>query len=201
MYELLFPCFFIFPLLNYLLNFKNIQFYRLSNKFIVSLVALFIPVLGILDIYPEKMMDILRYTQLSYYTIDLIAALVQKDVFQAIHHLIGYSLIYVSYIVLSQNIITANVIFLIFLIEQGFITLLSITLLLKSKYSSKELYSIIKLNYYINCILILFRIPQYLYIIIVYNPTIINTTVLFTQYLWSLKSFLHLRTAFYKIKL
>ena len=128
MYELLFPCLYIFPLLNYLFNFKNIQFYRLSNRFIVSLVTLFLPILGILDIYPDKMMDILRYTQLSYYTIDLIAALIQKDIFQIIHHLIGYCLIYASDIVLSQNIITPNVILLIFLIEQGFITLLCITL-------------------------------------------------------------------------
>jgi len=192
-----------FSFINYSQNSYDISFLRSSNRFIVSYFAFFLPFIGL--IINEQIKNILLflfYMQISYYTIDIPIAIIKKDSFQIIHHLIGYVLNYYAFIyseLFPYEILT------LYLIEQGSVILLSYGLILKYKYTTKQLHKLITLNYYLYCFFIIFRIIFYIYILyIIYGNIniLMNILLLFVligQYLWTFNSFLSVKKSYLKI--
>lgn len=232
MYEFIICSVFILPIGNYLLNYRNLSFMRTLNRAIVSYFAFLIPLYSffiyfyikylsnylnnyylIKNIIPidsiNNILSLLHLTfllQNTYYTIDLPIALIKKDCFQLTHHLIGYLLNYLAYYYGKYAPITT---LMFYFIEQGSVIVLSTTLLLKFKYSSKELYNYIKYNYYLYSVVLILRLILYLYVLLVVIPENLNqydslkyiAIISFTaQYIWAYNSYNGVKISYIKLQ-
>ena len=213
MYEYILSTIYFVPIINYFTNYKNLNFLRSANRFIASYYSLVIPIFGL--ILNNELPSILRTlftVQMLYYTIDMPIAIYKKDIFQIIHHVIGYGLNYFAYF---YSNVAPFIILLFYLIEQGSVLLLATTLMLKHNYSIHHLYKTISLNYYLFCCVLFIRAFFYIYTLnIAYDHIKCNlkfnleAIVLYTfllivmigQYYWAYTSFLSVRKAFFKIK-
>lgn len=232
MYEFIICSVFIIPIGNYLLNFKNLNFMRTLNRAIVSYFAFLIPLYAFFiyfymiylsyyfnnyhltkNLIPlDSINNIISFLYLTfivqntYYTIDLPIAIIKKDFFQLIHHLIGYLLNYLAYYYGKYAPLTT---LMFYFIEQGSVIVLSTTLLLKFKYSSKELYNYIKYNYYIYSIVLILRLILYIYVLFYlipknfnhYNDLIYIAVISFSaQYIWAYNSYNGVKLSYKKLQ-
>lgn len=207
MYEYILSTIYFIPIINYLSNYRNLNFLRSTNRFIASYYSIVIPIFSlILRENIHSALNTLFIVQMLYYTIDMPIAIYKKDLFQITHHIIGYGLNYFAYF---YSNIAPVIITLFYFIEQGSVVLLATSIMLKHKYSIDHLYNIINYNYYLFCIMLFIRALFYIYVLIFayYNQPsnlmhlyCLLVLIMVGQYYWAYTSFLSVRRAYYKIK-